>query len=148
MTYSSISQRSRRTCRPSGVCDFISRQWVDYTGRPAESQLDYGWLDSVHPDERDRVVNAWRAAVKREDAYDIEYRIVRADGEIRWIRDKAFPIRNASGEIYRVVGVAQDITVNKNLIRDLNAERIRLKNVIAEELGEFGDIKIDHASRL
>ena len=55
---------------------------------------------------------------------------MRSDGAIRWIRDKAFAVRDASGEIYRVVGVAQDITENKDLIRDLNVEKERTEHLL------------------
>ncbi|MBD0305463.1 MAG: PAS domain-containing protein [Nitrospiraceae bacterium] len=45
--------------------------------------------------------------------YSEEYRIVRPDGSIRWIRDRAFPVRDASGAVYRIAGVAEDITKSK-----------------------------------
>ncbi len=67
------------------------------------------WLDAVYPEDRDQV----REALARQasvGSYDVEFRIVRADGSIRWIRDRAFPVRNPRGEIYRVAGVAEDIT--------------------------------------
>ncbi|MGE5090171.1 MAG: EAL domain-containing protein [Candidatus Levyibacteriota bacterium] len=70
------------------------------------------WLDAVHPEDRDRVA----AATGRETidgGYDQEYRILRPDGALRWIRDRAFPVRDASGAVYRVVGTAQDVTERK-----------------------------------
>src|ERR671930_1669359 len=42
------------TCRPDGYCDFLSRQWIDYTGRPAEEQLGDGWAEHLHPEDRAR----------------------------------------------------------------------------------------------
>jgi PAS domain S-box-containing protein len=70
------------------------------------------WLDSIHSDDKEAV---HRAAVTKQAAgtYDEEYRIVRPDGSIRWIHDRAFPVRNGAGDIYRVVGVARDITERK-----------------------------------
>ena len=66
---------------------------------------------AIHPDDRDRVM----AFIEKNTGveYDQEYRIVRPDGSICWIRDRAFPIRNEAGEIYRVVGIAEDITQRK-----------------------------------
>ncbi len=70
------------------------------------------WLDSVHPEDKEAV--GYAAVTKQaEGTYDEEYRIVRPDGSIRWIHDRAFPVRNGAGEIYRLVGVADDITERK-----------------------------------
>ncbi|MEQ8973168.1 MAG: PAS domain-containing protein [Coleofasciculus sp. C1-SOL-03] len=69
------------------------------------------WLHRVHPDDRDRIGSAISKEVL--GTYDEEYRIIRPNGEIRWIRDRAFPIYNEQGEIYRIAGIAQDITERK-----------------------------------
>jgi PAS domain S-box-containing protein len=70
------------------------------------------WVESIHPDDRDRVLHAAKTR-QTDGTYDEEYRIIRPDGAQRWIRDRAFPVHNGQGEIYRVVGVAQDITERK-----------------------------------
>jgi PAS domain S-box-containing protein len=67
------------------------------------------WLNGIiHPDDRDRVV-ASLETMKLEEQ-DQEYRIVRSDGTIRWIRDRSFPVRDEQGRIYRIAGIAEDIT--------------------------------------
>lgn len=71
------------------------------------------WLDALHPDDRERVAEA--AFTKQVSGiYDEEYRIVRPDGSVRWIRDRAFPIRDESGTVYRIAGIADDITDRRN----------------------------------
>jgi PAS domain S-box-containing protein len=109
---------------------FISRAYERIWGRTCKSVIErpLSFVESIHPDDREAVFAAFPK--QKEGTYDIEYRIIRTDGGIRWIRDKAFPVRDASGEIYRVVGVAQDITENKNLIRDLNEERIKTEHLL------------------
>lgn len=72
------------------------------------------WADSIHPEDRTRVLEAARTK-QVLGTYEEEYRIVRPDGTIRWVRDRASPVRNAGGEISRVVGVAEDITQRKEL---------------------------------
>jgi PAS domain S-box-containing protein len=69
------------------------------------------WLDAIHPEDRERVLHA-AAAVSRQATgdYDEEYRIVRFDASERWIHDRAFPVRNELGQVYRIVGVAEDVT--------------------------------------
>jgi urea transport system substrate-binding protein len=109
---------------------FISQAYERIWGRTCKSIIEQplSFVESIYPDDREAVMAAFPK--QKEGTYDIEYRIVRQDGGIRWIRDKAFPVRDASGEIYRVVGVAQDITENKNLIRDLNEEKSRTEHLL------------------
>jgi diguanylate cyclase (GGDEF)-like protein/PAS domain S-box-containing protein len=69
------------------------------------------WLQSVHPDDRDRVR---RAALSRPvDTFSEEYRLLHADGTVTWILSRAFPIHDANGNVYRLAGIAEDITERK-----------------------------------
>jgi two-component system cell cycle sensor histidine kinase/response regulator CckA len=76
------------------------------------------WMDAIHPEDRDRVIKAATTEQVRGD-YDEEYRIVRPDGEVRWIRDRAFPVRDEAGRVVRVAGVAEDITARRHLEEQL-----------------------------
>ena len=69
------------------------------------------WLDAIHVDDLDRVLQAFPK--QAAGTYDEEYRITRPDGATRWIRDRAFPVRDASGKVVRVAGIATDITEEK-----------------------------------
>lgn len=83
------------------------------------------WLDSVHAGDRAEVENA--IARQASGGYDVEYRIVRPDASTRWIRDRAFPVRNGRGEVYRIVGVAEDISERRRLEeRFLRAQRMEV----------------------
>jgi len=77
-----------------------------------------GWYDSIHPEDRERMLEVALSRQKSGD-YDEEYRIVRPDGTLRWIRDRAFPVRNEAGEVYRIAGIAEDITERKRLEREV-----------------------------
>jgi len=68
------------------------------------------WVEAIHPDDRERVLEAARTK-QAAGTYDEVYRIVRPDGEERWIRDRAFPIPDHTGRITRVAGVAEDVTL-------------------------------------
>ncbi len=72
------------------------------------------WLDAVHPDDRERVLQSAKSLSQR-DEYDETYRIVQPGGEVRWIRNRASSIRTETGEISRVVGTAEDITARRHL---------------------------------
>jgi diguanylate cyclase (GGDEF)-like protein/PAS domain S-box-containing protein len=93
---------------------YVSPNYELITGRPA-SELESdarSWLRAIHEDDRQRVQYARRQKAPL-GAYDIEYRVVRADGSVRWVHDRAFPIRNAAGEVYRIAGIAEDVTEAK-----------------------------------
>lgn len=97
------------TTRPDGSCDYQSQQWVDYTGVPMSEHLGEGWQRLLHPDDRVRALEAWRAAVQERAAYDLEYRVRRRDGVHEWFKVIGRPIRDAQGRIVRWFGVAVNI---------------------------------------
>jgi len=98
------------TCLPSGRCDFLNRRWCEYTGIPAEKQLDFGWLEQIHPDDRDYLMKAWTQAVESGKEMFVIFRIRRHDGQYRWFDTRAIPQKNDSGEIIRWLGSNTDIT--------------------------------------
>jgi PAS domain S-box-containing protein len=116
------------TCRPDGHCDFLSRQWVEYTGLSAESQLGYGWTAQLHSQDQERVQAEWTAATVRGDKFDIEFRIRRSDGVFRWFRTRAVPLRDASGQVIKWFGSNTDIEDYKQAMATIAhaEERFRL----------------------
>ncbi|HLX62051.1 MAG TPA: PAS domain S-box protein [Planctomycetota bacterium] len=95
---------------------YISPGYEKIWGRTCQRLYDSprDWLDAIHPDDRQRVLDA---AVTKQEAgiYDEKYRIVRPDGAVRWIHDRAFPVRDAGGNVIRIAGVAKDITTEMQL---------------------------------
>ena len=99
----------------SGALIYVSPAYESVWGRSRASlyAAPHTWIDSVHPDDRGRMSLA--AAAQTAGGFDEVYRIVRPDGAIRWVRDRAFPIRDAAGDVYRIVGTATDITEQRQL---------------------------------
>ncbi|OLP15869.1 hypothetical protein BST81_23885 [Leptolyngbya sp. 'hensonii'] len=75
------------------------------------------WWKVIHPEDRERVYNAYYH--RCEDRFDEEYRIIRPDASVRIIRDQAFPIRDENGKIYRIAGIAEDITGRRQKEQDM-----------------------------
>ena len=93
---------------------YVSPAYERIWGRSCKSlYADFSeWVEASHQEDRERVKrNFFQQALI--GTYDQEYRIVRPDGAVRWIRDRGFPIKNHAGEPYRVVGIAEDITERK-----------------------------------
>jgi len=112
---------------------YVSPAYEKIWGRPcAELYAAPGtWIEAIHPDDRERVR---QAALTRQlkGEYDETFRIVRPDGAERWVRDRAFPVANEHGELYRIVGTAEDITERKKLeSRFLRAQRMESIGTLA-----------------
>lgn len=83
--------------------------WRAYTGQTEAEVVGFGWLDAIHPDDRERTAQAWMEAVQTKTLYDIEYRIRGADGNYRYFQARGIPILNADGSIREWVGTCTDI---------------------------------------
>lgn len=77
-------------------------------------------LERVHPEDRERLRRAWDAALSEGTPYDVEYRLVRKDGDVRWIAGKGRVHRDANGNVEQVVGTVQDITARKETEEEKN----------------------------
>src|SRR5260370_26903107 len=120
------------TSRPDGQRDYFSRQWVEYTGVPEEDQLGLAWLDKVvHPEDRERVRERWMAAVQGRSDYDLELRIRRADGQYRWFKARATPVRD-EGRTVRWFGTCTDITDIVEARETLRRSRQELERLVGE----------------
>ncbi len=101
------------TCAPNGQCDYLSRQWVEFTGVPEAQQLGDRWTGVLHPDDRPRAALAWNNAVQGKAVYDLEYRIRRHDGDYRWFKVRGLPQRGRDGSVIRWLGTCTDIDDRK-----------------------------------
>lgn len=97
------------TCRADGPCDYLSPQWIEYTGKPEEEQLGYGWLDQLHPDDRQRTVDEWQATAAKGRDFVIQFRIRRHDGVYRWFHTSAVALRDDDGNILKWFGSNTDV---------------------------------------
>jgi PAS domain S-box-containing protein len=95
---------------------YVSPAYEQIWARTCESlyRAPETWLEAIHPEDRQRITQAAQSK-KILGTYDEAYRIVRPDGSIRWIRDSAFCVRDAKGNVTRIVGVARDITERRQL---------------------------------
>ena len=109
---------------------YISPAYESVWGRSRESlyQDPRSFFSAIHPEDRPRVVaNVER---DRERGFEVEYRVVRPDGSIRWIWDRGFPIRDESGHFYRVAGIAEDITERKQAEALLYAKEQEFRAIV------------------
>jgi len=92
-----------------GRLDFVSEQWTNVHGGDLRELIGEGWLNFVHPDDLERVVAHWSAALKRAERYENEFRLRVASGEYRWVLITAKPDLARNGTIVRWIGTCTDI---------------------------------------
>lgn len=97
----------------SGIT-YCNQYWFDYSGLTMEQTAGYGWIDIIHPNDRDRVFKTSMQAVTKATKYEAEIRFRRvSDGSYRWHIVRGLPFRDAAGQIIKWVGVASDIDDRK-----------------------------------
>lgn len=126
------------TAEPNGKVDYYNQRWREFQGlTPTEN--GWKWQPILHPDDQESTVEAWAQALASGETYEIEHRIRRADGEMRWYLSRAVPAFNQAGEITCWYGTATDIHTHKQaevererLLAELAQEQARLTELTAE----------------
>jgi len=98
------------TTDPAGQIVGEQPAWAAFTGQGPEQSRGSGWADAVHPDDRERVLQAWRGAVAGGRTYEAEYRLRRRDGEFRSVAVRGVPVLEGDGTVREWVGVGTDVT--------------------------------------
>jgi PAS domain S-box-containing protein len=98
------------SCDSEGRCDFLSPQWLEYTGLTLPQSLGLGWTVTLHPSDVEPLLTRWRDAVERSSHFDAEVRLRAADGGYRWFKLGAVPVPDTSGHPKRWFGTSTDIT--------------------------------------
>ena len=108
---------------------FISDTYEELYGASVEELYEDSktWSKRIHPEERERIVEEYTKTA-RGGTYDVHYRILLDNGEIRWVHDRAFPIMDFEGKVVRIAGIAEDITQ-----RVANEQQIKMLSQVASE---------------
>jgi len=115
------------------LCAYFNKFWLDFTGRTLESEVGNGWLKSVHPDDAPSCQDTYTRAFDRREAFRMEYRLRRHDGEYRWMLDIGAPRFNPNGSFAGYIGSALDITDHKKAQEALSSVSRRLIEAQEEE---------------
>jgi len=126
--------------QPVRFVSYVSPAFERIWGRRAE-EFDVDaelWAHSLHPDDRAATVDAFELWMQAPEgrAHAVEYRIVRPDGELRWISDRCQVVLDGDGTVYRVTGVAEDITERKQAEGQAQTVQERFR-VLAETLPQL-----------
>lgn len=117
---------------------YVSPAYEQIWGRTCQSVYEQplSFVEAIHPDDRERLQGVLDSE-KTEGTFETEYRVVRPDGTVSWIWDRGFPVRNEQGEVYRVVGIAQDITERKQAEAALQQAHNQLETRVEARTAEL-----------
>ena len=110
-----------------GACTYFSKQWFEYTGVAADTSLGMGWLECVHPDDRELAEKALRAAVEVRAPLSIDYRLRHRYGEFRYFSVKGSPRSDGAGKYAGYIGTLYDIDDQKRISMKLT-EAVRARD--------------------
>ncbi|WP_242038102.1 PAS domain S-box protein [Tolypothrix sp. FACHB-123] len=115
-----------------GNCVYVNDRWSEMTGRPIEAAIGMGWLDTLHPDDCDRLVKDWSYACEHKVIYQNEGRCLRPDGSIIWFYIQSLPETDPNNQTIGYIGTLTDITSRKLIEEELVRQK-ELQEVIFNE---------------
>jgi PAS domain S-box-containing protein len=126
------------TCLPDGRVDYLSRQWLDYTGMSEADPLDSRQLEQIiHPDDLAATTAGWAAAAEGRAPYDLEHRIRAADGGYRWFKTRGTPVTDSVGQTIKWFGTCTDIQDIVEARDTLKRSREQLELMVKERTREL-----------
>jgi PAS domain S-box-containing protein len=95
--------------------DYFNKTWLEFRERTQEEESNDGWLDGVHPEDREKCLEVYSHALKKKEGFYTEYRLKRYDGEYRWLADNCVPRLSPNGEFVGFISACIDISELKKL---------------------------------
>jgi PAS domain S-box-containing protein len=129
------------------LCSYFNKSWLDFTGRPIDSELGNGWSEGVHPEDLSRCMETYTQNFDRREEFRMEYRLRRHDGEYRWIIDIGVPRYSQDHSFVGYIGIGIDVTerkraeeilasVSRRLIDAQDQERARIARELHDDFGQ------------
>ena len=118
---------------PDKLVDYLNQPWLEFTGRPLETDLGNGWTEVVHPEDLSTLLDTYTQAFDRRDRFEMEYRLRRHDGEYRWVSNTGVPRFNPDHSFAGYIGSCMDVTDRKLAEESLASVGRRLIEVHEQE---------------
>lgn len=125
----------------NGDCLYANAAWQQIAGLSLAASLGRNGIQAIALEDRDQVIRQWDEAVRRGEEFELEFRIRRPDGTIRWVHSRAHPLRNDRGEMIGHVGTTEDITERKQAEQALRESEARLQE--AQAMAHLGNWELD-----
>jgi PAS domain S-box-containing protein len=116
--------------RPDGYCDFLNQVWLDYAAMTLEQAQGWGWAESIHPDDRKKLVEEWQSCLASGTPIDTEARIRRFDSSYRCFLIRGNPLKDEGGKILKWYGTCVDIEDRKRGEEALRARELSWRQTV------------------
>jgi PAS domain S-box-containing protein len=107
------------------LCMYFNQSWLEFRGRTLDQEMGNGWTEGIHPDDRDLCLATYLKSFQARQAFRMEYRLQRADGEYRWVEDTGVP-RYEEGTFCGYMGSAVDVSNRKNIAFTPDEQAVRM----------------------
>ncbi|TAF13563.1 MAG: PAS domain S-box protein, partial [Nostocales cyanobacterium] len=118
-------------CDPQGYCTYVNNNWTEMTGLDISSAMGFSWIEALHPEDKERVIQEFLTSVNNNHPFRSEYRFLGAEGKITWVLGQAIPELVENEKVISYIGTFTDITDFKKVESEL-AEKVKLANLRAE----------------
>ena len=115
------------------LCTYVNQRWLDFRGRPLDAELGNGWSEGVHADDLRHCLDKYLTAFDQREAFQIEYRLRRCDGQYRWVLDSGVPRFDADDSFVGYIGSVIDVTQHKLAEASLSTMSQRLIDAQEQE---------------
>lgn len=105
---------------PDKLCNYFNKSWLEFTGRTLEQEMGNGWIEDLHPDDRQHYLDTYVTAFEARKDFRIEHRLRRVNGEYGWILNTGIPRFSSDGSFIGYIGSGVDITDRKQMEEQLH----------------------------
>ncbi|OIQ22283.1 PAS domain S-box protein [Lacinutrix sp. MedPE-SW] len=96
-----------------GSCNYVNKKWIEYSGISFNEAIGFGWVNALHPDDKNRIINSWMEAVSLKKDFYTDLRFVKSNGSIKEISVNIVKTYDANNKLYGYIGMCLDITKRK-----------------------------------
>jgi PAS domain S-box-containing protein len=132
----------------AGTCDYLNQSWLDYTGRSKDVELGNGWLEGMHPEDRERWHETYQRSFAAKQPFEIEYRLRRADGAYGSMICVGRPYHDMQGQFAGYLCSCYDNTARRDVERALRESEARYEGIAANVPGVVFELVRDGSGRL
>lgn len=117
-----------------GLCTFFNRPWLEFRGRTMIQELGNGWIEGLHPEDRQRYMDTYRRAFEARQRFEMEYRLLRSDGQYCWVRDAATAQFDDNGGFVGYLGSCVQVPAPGRgpAVSPLTAREVQVLALVAE----------------
>lgn len=116
----------------NGLSSYLNRNWYDYTGQNPKEAEGFGWLDAVHPEDKDVAERSFLEAHNQQKKYNVTFRLRNRNGDYRWTVDNGSPKYNSQGEYEGMIGTVVDVHEEKIKEQLIREKGHRLRTIVEE----------------